>query len=346
MSLRRVVPVLSSIVIGLVQATACTPADSGGDTGFGSGVGSGVTSDPTLSTGVTSDTTTADTSSSVSGDGDGDASGDGDGDVTGDGDGDDAADASMAFCGDSIVEGFESCDCGSDGECTLPELDNKGCEDVLHEESGNNYDGGVLTCNLSCQFDATGCYVCGDGVKEDSEPCDGTEFGNASCGSEGFLGGTIACTPDCQLDTSMCSMAAWADDFETGDFSAASYTFAGTGQWSVGTGQSVSGVNSASSATITSNQSTELALSINFATAGTIAFNHRESCESTFDNLIFYIDTVQQEQWNGNNDWAEASYAVTAGTHQMRWVYSKDGSVDSLDDKVWVDDIRTDGIPQ
>ena len=328
----------------VVAFGACSPAESGGTSGFvGAG---GVTTDPTVTaTGAEEETTaeTTGTDASATGDGDGDGDSDPSTEATTD---DGSTDASMAFCGDELVEGFEACDCGSDGECTLPELDNKGCEDVLHEESGNNYDGGVLTCNFSCQFDVTGCYVCGDGVKEETEPCDGTQFGNASCGSEGFLGGNLACTPDCQLDTSGCSEATWSDDFESADFSAATYTFAGSGQWSVTTDAANSGTHAASSNAITSNQTVELAMTIDFAAAGTIAFFHKEGCEGTFDGLSFYIDTTLQQEWTGTNDWAEATFPVAAGVHQMRWVYGKDGSVDVAPDKAWVDDIRTDGTPQ
>lgn len=318
--------------------SACTPAENEMMTSL-------LTASDSVGTNVTAsgtDEATADDEATATGDGDGD----GDDNVsTGDGDGDTSTDASMAFCGDSMVEGFELCDCGADSECTEAELDMKTCADILHEESGNNYDGGELWCNLSCQFDVTGCYVCGDGVKEPTEPCDGTEFGDASCGSEGFLGGAIACSEECQLDTSACTEATWSDDFETGDFSGGNYAFAGNSQWAVTQDNANSGSNAASSMPIGASQSAEMNLSIDFATAGTIAFFHKEGSESCCDKLDFYIDTILQDSWGGATMWAEATYPVTAGTHSMRWVYRKDSSVDTAPDKVWVDDIRTDGTP-
>jgi hypothetical protein len=49
--------------------------------------------------------------------------------------------------------------------------------------------------------------VCGDGVIDLSEECDGNNLGGATCVGEGFSGGTLGCTPACTLDTSACSNA-------------------------------------------------------------------------------------------------------------------------------------------
>src|SRR5690606_30542439 len=46
--------------------------------------------------------------------------------------------------------------------------------------------------------------VCGDGVVEGAEDCDGTDLGGRTCGDEGFASGTLACASDCTFDTSMC----------------------------------------------------------------------------------------------------------------------------------------------
>ncbi len=49
--------------------------------------------------------------------------------------------------------------------------------------------------------------VCGDGVLSSGETCDGTALGVHTCISEGFLGGILACSQECALDTSGCSDA-------------------------------------------------------------------------------------------------------------------------------------------
>ena len=49
--------------------------------------------------------------------------------------------------------------------------------------------------------------ACGDGVRDGNEACDGADVGGATCASETdqfVRGGTVACTPDCKLDTSDC----------------------------------------------------------------------------------------------------------------------------------------------
>jgi hypothetical protein len=48
---------------------------------------------------------------------------------------------------------------------------------------------------------------CGDGVVEGGEECDGAELGGETCEGLGlgFTGGTLACTPACTFDASMCT---------------------------------------------------------------------------------------------------------------------------------------------
>ncbi len=48
--------------------------------------------------------------------------------------------------------------------------------------------------------------MCGDGVREDPEVCEGTDYGAASCATEGFSDGTLQCNADCTLDTSGCRL--------------------------------------------------------------------------------------------------------------------------------------------
>ncbi len=53
--------------------------------------------------------------------------------------------------------------------------------------------------------DAPPAPRCGDGVKNASEACDGTDLGGATCSLLGFIGGTLRCGDDCNYDTSGCS---------------------------------------------------------------------------------------------------------------------------------------------
>jgi hypothetical protein len=47
--------------------------------------------------------------------------------------------------------------------------------------------------------------VCGDGVVEHEEACDGEVLAGRTCLTQGFYEGTLRCTPSCTLDTTGCS---------------------------------------------------------------------------------------------------------------------------------------------
>lgn len=47
--------------------------------------------------------------------------------------------------------------------------------------------------------------VCGDGVVDTSEQCDGSNLNGASCASRGFAGGTLSCSAACEFEVSACT---------------------------------------------------------------------------------------------------------------------------------------------
>ncbi len=79
--------------------------------------------------------------------------------------------------------------------------------------------GFVLACGLalwlptSCSDDDSGNNnnnqtLCGNGVIDQGEECDGTELNDETCMDRGFTGGTLDCTADCHFDESHCIAAA------------------------------------------------------------------------------------------------------------------------------------------
>jgi alpha-tubulin suppressor-like RCC1 family protein len=61
-------------------------------------------------------------------------------------------------------------------------------------------------CNLWLDWEDDRPGVCGDGVREAGEACDGTDLGGATCDSLGYTGGEPACRADCTIDPAGCTM--------------------------------------------------------------------------------------------------------------------------------------------
>lgn len=71
----------------------------------------------------------------------------------------------------------------------------------------------LLALWASCTFDASGLsmegvVLCGNGVQEGNEYCDGADLGGASCASLNLVGGTLYCNPDCTFNVSACEQTA------------------------------------------------------------------------------------------------------------------------------------------
>jgi cysteine-rich repeat protein len=63
----------------------------------------------------------------------------------------------------------------------------------------------VFLVGCDVDFDTKSNPMCGDGIKEGTENCDGTDFGGLHCVDvTSYEHGELACTPDCRLDLSGC----------------------------------------------------------------------------------------------------------------------------------------------
>ncbi len=153
-----------------------------------------------------------------------------------DGDGCDS-DCSLTGCGNGIVTKNEGCDDGNDvdGDGCTNACAVAGCGDGVsnpteecddgNPDSGDGCDAncrptgcgnGVLTDPEACDdgnlVNNDGCsstcvIECGNGQVSGAEECDGSNFLGQNCITRGFIGGTIACTSSCMLDTSACVAA-------------------------------------------------------------------------------------------------------------------------------------------
>jgi hypothetical protein len=109
----------------------------------------------------------------------------------------------------------------------------------------------------------------------------------------------------------------------------------------------IAGGFSAHNGDIGDSQTSSMSLTASFGAAGTVSFWHRESTEANYDYLRFFVDGVEIISWDGNGAPA-AMYMtnVAAGMHTLEWRYTKDGSVSTGSDTVWVDDIAlVPGVP-
>ncbi|MBX7194051.1 MAG: integrin alpha [Sandaracinaceae bacterium] len=101
-------------------------------------------------------------------------------------------------CGNASIDVGEDCD-GT-------QLGGASCVSLMM-----GFVGGTLACTTACAFDTGACTrppLCGNGMLDPSEACDGALLGAGTCStaSSGALPmGTLACTGGCVLDTSDCS---------------------------------------------------------------------------------------------------------------------------------------------
>jgi regulation of enolase protein 1 (concanavalin A-like superfamily) len=128
------------------------------------------------------------------------------------------------------------------------------------------------------------------------------------------------------------------EDFETNDFKKLPWEHEGDIDWTTTSWEKHWGNYSAQAGSIDHDESTTLKVTVNCA-AGDITFYCKIYSEVGCDYLTFYIDGVEKDTWSGEEDWAEVSFPVTAGTRTFEWTYSKDGSVSEGDDTAWIDDI-------
>lgn len=133
------------------------------------------------------------------------------------------------------------------------------------------------------------------------------------------------------------------ETFESGDFTFAPWDTASA--WLIDTSRAHNGVYSAASAKISDNQTSSLKMTVDVPIDDMVGFYYSTSTElaNTIlgDFLHFNLDGTRMGRWAGeNSDWKYVEFPVSAGTHTLEWLYVKDASASSGEDRVWVDDIR------
>ena len=128
-----------------------------------------------------------------------------------------------------------------------------------------------------------------------------------------------------------------SEDFESGQIQEP-FTTSGDLPWIINT-DAYEGDYCAKSGDIGNRDSSILEVNA-FCIAGEISFYRKVSSEYSWDELIFYIDDVEQERWSGDMDWEEVNFQTTPGTHNFKWIYEKDRSDSEGEDAAWIDNIN------
>ena len=131
-------------------------------------------------------------------------------------------------------------------------------------------------------------------------------------------------------------------DFETGDFSQAEFILPAQYPWTVTTTNPYEGtycMKSTCEGQASASSIIEATVEVPFEEAK-MGFYVRTSSEANYDKFHFYIDGVEKGQaLSGQNPYAYKEFSVTAGVHTYKWEYTKDSSVNSNDDCIYVDNI-------
>ena len=127
------------------------------------------------------------------------------------------------------------------------------------------------------------------------------------------------------------------DGFESGSLDWMSWTTSGDAAWFVDGSDAYNGSYSARSGNIGHSQRSTLSVTVDDVTR--VSFYYRVSSEWCCDHLQFQVDGQAWDQWSGETGWNYAAFDISSGTHTLSWVYRKDGSVNTGQDRAWIDDV-------
>jgi hypothetical protein len=122
------------------------------------------------------------------------------------------------------------------------------------------------------------------------------------------------------------------------DNNSLAFTTEGSASWSGQTALSFSGGSSAQSGALGGSQYAWLQTTV--VGPGTLSFHWKVSSEADFDFLEVYVDGVLQPgSISGEVAWQPRSISIPAGSHIIKWSYSKDEFLGMGSDCGWVDKV-------
>ena len=198
--------------------------------------------------------------------------------------------------------------------------------------------------------------TCGDGFTQAGvEECDDGNMGNtdacvamckpAKCGDSFVSTGVEECDDGNILPgdscSPMCKIEFWSEDFEGGAVLPPEWQKSGNLNWFGSMNMPHGGVWVGESGHITHSQTSVIQVTLNYTAAGNVSFLAPYQQRGQLRLPALFIDGVEQGKWSGVTAWTQTVYPVPAGSHTLRWSYTKDGSVNGNADTVWIDDITT-----
>ena len=85
---------------------------------------------------------------------------------------------------------------------------------------------------------------------------------------------------------------------------------------------------------------TSVSINVSFERDVELRFLWAVSSETNYDWLQFYLDGVEKDRISGEVTWQEKTYTLSAGSHQLEWRYTKDGSVSRYNDAGYIANLR------
>lgn len=188
---------------------------------------------------------------------------------------------------------------------------------------------------INCGATCTAPFAPGTSVTLSATPVAGSLF----TGWGGACSGTGACVVSLGSARSVVAtftrplvpLSAATDNTDLGWSTGGSAPFAGQGA------VVNHGPTAVQSGAIGHSQSSWLAASI--TGPGVLAFDWKVSSEANYDFLTVSLDGVKQGAVSGEAGWIRSALQIPAGTHTVRWQYTKDQAVISGHDAAWVDHV-------
>jgi hypothetical protein len=136
-------------------------------------------------------------------------------------------------------------------------------------------------------------------------------------------------------DVQLRELPATDGGFET---SLAPWSSSGTA-WSRVTSGVRTGSGAARAGSISDSQTTSMSTTFNLTASYEISFWYNVSSESGYDYFRVFLDGSEVNTYSGSSGWTRWARSVAAGSHTLELRYTKDASLSSGSDTVWVDDV-------